>query len=117
MSRQQIPVVCYDKNHYIYPANLLVISRLAKLLMHRTIGVIYGLMLAQLFPVPPCFPDATVSLKSCSCLPETLSRMYDPSSLFRRSFYGLPVNKHRDMMTVPTEMPIFEPELIPCPIT
>ena len=116
MSRQQIPVVCYDKNHYIYPANLLVISRLAKLLMHRTIGVIYGLLLAQLFPVPPCFPDATVSLKSCSCLPETLSRVYGPSSLFRRSFYGLPVNKHRDMMTVPTEMPIFEPELIPCPI-
>lgn len=62
MSRQQIPVVCYDKNHYIYPANLLVISRLAKLLMHRTIGVIYGLLLAQPFPVPPCFPDATASL-------------------------------------------------------
>lgn len=62
MSRQQIPVVCYDKNHYIYPANLLVISRLAKLLMHRTIGVIYGLLLAQPFPVPPCFPDATISL-------------------------------------------------------
>lgn len=57
MSRQQIPVVCYDKNHYIYPANLLVISRLAKLLMHRTIGVIYVLLLAQPFPVPPCFPD------------------------------------------------------------
>lgn len=62
MSRQQIPVVCYDKNHYIYPANLLVISRLAKLFMHRTIGVIYGLLLAQPFPVPPYFPDATISL-------------------------------------------------------
>lgn len=62
MSKQQIPVVCYDKNHYIYPANLLVISRLAKLFMHRTtIGVIY-VLLAQLFPIPPCFPDATVSL-------------------------------------------------------
>lgn len=41
MSRQQIPVVCYDKNHYIYPANLLVISRLAKLFMHRILLGLY----------------------------------------------------------------------------
>lgn len=61
MSRQQIPVVCYDKNHYIYPANLLVISRLAKLLCIGLLGIIY-ILLAQLFPVPPCFLDATVSL-------------------------------------------------------
>lgn len=39
MSRQQIPVVCYDKNHYIYPANLLVISRLAKLFMIGLLGL------------------------------------------------------------------------------
>lgn len=118
MSRQQIPVVCYDKNHYIYPANLLVISRLAKLFMHRILlGLYMYCCWLSRSPFLPAFQMYRLSLKSCSCLPETRPRMYGPSFLFRQSFYGLPINKHRDMMTVPTEMPIFEPEFIPSPIT
>lgn len=82
MGRQQIPVVCYDKNHYIYPANLLVISRLAKLFMHRTIGD-YIYTAGSAVPCSSLLSGChRLSLKSCSYLPETRPRVYGPSSLF-----------------------------------